>query len=149
MEGTGRKGGDRMEGRGLGRREGTGKKGGTGRKGGNREERRGQGGDREGGRVQGRREGTGRKGGDREEGRGQGGKEGTGRKGGDRTEGRGQEGSISHNHLHIDGLVQKICSSSVLAMEWHLSCTNPSTWAEIPKSPCPESYTHQNSKGTH
>ena len=38
-------------------------------------------------------------------------------------------GSISHNEFYIDGLdrlVQERCNSSKLAMELHLSCTNPS-----------------------
>ena len=34
---------------------------------------------------------------------------------------------------HLDGLVQERCNSSVLAMEFHLSCTNPSIW-NIPNS---------------
>ena len=30
---------------------------------------------------------------------------------------------------HLDGLVQKRCNSSALAMELHLSCNNPSIWS--------------------
>ena len=33
------------------------------------------------------------------------------------------------NATHFDGLVQERCNSSALAMELHLSCTNPSTYA--------------------
>ena len=37
--------------------------------------------------------------------------------------------SIPFQWHHIDGLVQERCNSSALAMELHLSCINPSTWA--------------------
>ena len=40
-----------------------------------------------------------------------------------------QWASIFHLPLRFDGLVQERCNSSALAMELHLSCTNPSTWA--------------------
>ena len=46
--------------------------------------------------------------------------------------GNGKPGAWLHTH-HIDGLVQKRHNSSALAMELHLSCTNPSTcswWLE-------------------
>ena len=33
--------------------------------------------------------------------------------------------------LHFDGLVQEKCNSSVLAIELHLSCTNPSICSGI------------------
>ena len=35
--------------------------------------------------------------------------------------------------LYIHGLVQERCNSSVLAMELHLSCINPSRWVSARK----------------
>ena len=42
---------------------------------------------------------------------------------------KGMEKTEPHHDAYMDGLVQERCNSSVLAMELHLSCINPSIYA--------------------